>query len=306
MAKYIASIIFLIVISLTTSAEELFIGKLLNTKGKPLKGVRVYVQNQKEAVKSDKKGEFKIANINSLDSIHISYKDKIHVIAVDGRTDMQLIIGEDNRIFEKSDYTGETFHGHLIDYKGKPIRGAIVYTNDPFDYVKSDADGNFLIDNIEPTDTIHIKYDSYVHDIAMDGSKGMYIKILRGAGRRTNSESINTGAGAIDSHYYNGPRTVKTAKELEATGHSDLLLAVSQMPGVSYVWPQKSDDKPNVSIRHSQWPPLWIIDGVEMTECPDFLTVIEVEKVEILPDGAGFGTRGAGGVILITTKGSNL
>ena len=31
---------------------------------------------------------------------------------------------------------------------------------------------------------------------------------------------------------------------------------------------------------------------------------MEVEKVEVIKDGAGYGTRGANGVIIVTLKGS--
>lgn len=282
--------------ALSAVASEPFIGTLRNTRGKPIKGVKVYLHNPKDAVKSDKKGEFKIEDVASGDTIHISYKNTIHSFAVDDRQDMMFVIGEDNRIFEIGNYVGDTFHGHLIDYKGKPIRGAVVYTSDPFDYVKSDRDGNFLLDNVVDTDTVHIKHDGYIHDIAMDGSKGMYIKILRATGRRADDEEVNIGAGSVRLRDYNGPYSMMNAKQLEATGESDLVRALKWMPGV-YV----SLDG-GISIRNSKWAPLWIIDGVATS--PGGLTVMEVERVVVLKDGAVYGTRGAGGVIVVTTKGS--
>lgn len=277
-------------------ASEPFIGTLRNTRGKPIKGVKVYLHNPKDAVKSDKKGEFKIEDVASGDTIHISYKNTIHSFAVDDRQDMMFVIGEDNRIFEIGNYVGDTFHGHLIDYKGKPIRGAVVYTSDPFDYVKSDRDGNFLLDNVVDTDTVHIKHDGYIHDIAMDGSKGMYIKILRATGRRADDEEVNIGAGSVRLRDYNGPYSMMNAKQLEATGETDLKRALRWMPGVMV-----SPDG-HISIRN-YGSPLWIIDGFPAS--PVDLTVMEVERVVVLKDGAAYGTRGAGGVIVVTTKGSN-
>ena len=141
MCKLLFSLL-LVVSALAAGATEPFIGTLRNTKGKPVKGVKVYLHNPKDAVKSDKNGEFKLEDLASGDTIHISYKNMIHSFAVDNRQDIMFVVGEDNRIFEIGNYVGETFHGHLFDYKGKPIRGAVVYTSDPFDYVKSDRDGN--------------------------------------------------------------------------------------------------------------------------------------------------------------------
>lgn len=300
MGRFLFSLI-LVVSALAAGASEPFIGTLRNTSGKPVKGVKVFLHTPKDAVKSNKNGEFKFEDVDSTDFIHIDYKGREYGFAVNGRHDMMLVVGEDGRIFERENYIGETFHGHLIDYKGKPIRGAVVYASDPFDYVKSDRDGNFLIDNIIKADTLHIKHDGYIHDIAMDGSKGMYIKILRNTGRRADRDLVNTGAGMMDARDYNGPRAVRTAKELEAMGTSDLALAMLGMRGVG-VHRDRKNGGYTVSVRGGS--PLWILDGVRMSEKPD-LTVMEVERVEVLHDGGMYGIGGFGGVINVTTKGSN-
>ena len=300
MCKLLFSLL-LVVSALAAGATEPFIGTLRNTKGKPVKGVKVYLHNPKDAVKSDKNGEFKLEDLASGDTIHISYKNMIHSFAVDNRQDIMFVVGEDNRIFEIGNYVGETFHGHLFDYKGKPIRGVVVYTSDPFDYVKSDRDGNFLLDNVVDTDTVHIKHDGYIHDIAMDGSKGMYIKIQRSHGRRIGGDLVSTGAGMVDVRQYNGPRAVRTAKELEAMGTSDLALAMLGMKGVTVG--RDKDGKPEMLISNRR-NPLWILDGIRMTEMPD-LTVMEVEKIEVLHDGGMYGLGAWSGVVNITTKGSS-
>lgn len=290
--------LLLAVSALAAGATEPFIGTLRNTKGKPVKGVKVFLHTPKDAVKSDKNGEFKFEDVDSTDFIHIGYKGREYGFAVNGRHDMMLVVGEDNRIFEKDNYVGETFHGHLIDYKGKPIRGAVVYGRDPFDYVKSDRDGNFLLDNVEPTDTLHIKHDGYIHDIAMDGSKGMYIKILRATGHIIDDDIINTGVGYMRLRNYNGPYSKMTSKQLEACGTSNIAQALNWMPGVTVSPGGK------IWIRGGWCSPLWVVDGV--VTGPVDLTVMEVKSIVVLKDGAMYGSRGAGGVIIITTKGTKL
>lgn len=222
---------------------------------------------------------------------------------IDNEFNLHLVVGDDGRIFEKEAYKGETFHGTLMDHKGKGIKGAIVYTSDPFDYVKSDRNGRFLIDNVLATDTIHVRHDGYIHDIAMDGSKGMYIVIGRNSGRKAKEELVYTGTGVIDSRYYNGPMTTRTSKELEAMGTANLALAMNGMRGVRVYYPKDANGDPAVSVRGGG-KPLWILDSVQMEEMPD-ITVMEVEKVQVLHNGAMFGIRGYGGVIVVTTKGSN-
>ena len=113
---------------------------------------------------------------------------------------------------------------------------------------------------------------------------------------------VDTGKGLVDAGSYNGPRDVRTAKQLEATGESDRVQALKGVAGVSVGF-DRDTGKSTISIRNFG-KPLWIVDGVEMTEFPD-ITVMEVERVEILKDGSFYGTRGAGGVIVVTTKGSS-
>ena len=300
----IASLLFL-ASAFSVSAEETFVGTVRTTMGNPVKGVKAFVNNPKDAVKSDKNGEFKIKDVKPTDLIHIVYKKRLYSFAVNDRQDMMLVAGEDDRLFDRNEYTGETFHGHLVDYKGNPIRGAIVYANDPFDYVKSDKEGTFLIDNIGPTDTIHIKYNGDIHDIAMDGSKGMYIKITRKPMSERDDMVINTGAGYLRLRDYNGPYSKMDAKQLEATGKSSVIDAIKFMPGVNTSFDKNDagESIKTVMVRNNNIPPLWIIDGMPGVE-PDLLDVKEVESVVVLKDGWGWGTRGAGGVIVVTTKGN--
>ncbi len=296
MIRRLISLIFAVATVLTVIASEPFTGTLRNTKGQPLKGVKVYVNESRDAVKSDKNGEFTFDSIHPGDILHISYKGKIQDVVASDKPIMHLIVGEDDRVFEKEAYTGESFHGTLLNHKGKGIRGAMIYGSDPFDYVRSDRDGKFVLDNVHADDTLHVRHDGYLHDIAMDGSKGMYIIIGRNNGRRESDEEVNMGAGSVRLRDYNGPYSRMTAKQLEATGESDLVAALKWMPGVQTI-------NGRISIRNSGWSPLWIIDGVATD--PEGLTVMEVESVIVLKDGAAYGTRGGGGVIVVTTKGSN-
>lgn len=282
-------------------AVEPFAGSIRDHKGRPVKDAVIYFDVTEKAVKSDKFGRFILLEKSLQDSLHVRIKKQHYCLEIGNQQDLNLIIGEDGRLFEESQYIGETFHGTILNHNGNPIRGAVVYVDDPYDFVKSDRQGRFLIDNIAPDDTLHIKHDGYIHDIAMDGSKGMYIIIGRSNGRRVDDDLVNMGAGMVNARDYNGSRSVLDAKALEETGQTDLLLAMRKIPGCSVYY---KNGKLKLSIRASDWPPLWVVDGVQMTDFPG-LTVMEVGKVEVLKDGANFGTRGGGGVIIVTTKGSS-
>ena len=74
----------------------------------------------------------------------------------------------------------ETFIGTIRTTMGNPVKGVKAYiNNDKKKSVKSDNNGEFKFSDIKPTDTLHIKYDGDIHDIPVEGNKGMYIKITR-------------------------------------------------------------------------------------------------------------------------------
>ncbi|WP_457653136.1 hypothetical protein [Rhodocaloribacter sp.] len=56
-----------------------------------------------------------------------------------------------------------------------------------------------------------------------------------------------------------------------------------------------------VRIRGSVRGPLWVIDGF-YTDTPAGLNPRDIARMWIVPDGSGYGRRGANGVIIIQTK----
>jgi len=97
---------------------------------------------------------------------------------------------------------------------------------------------------------------------------------------------------------------VITRKMLEQTGETNLLRAIARKAsGVEYV-------QDNLLIRGIKSftltnNPLYILDGVETTNVT-YLTVMEVESVEILKDASSsiFGVKGGNGVVIITRTGN--
>lgn len=199
-------------------------------------------------------------------------------------------------------YAYEPFNGRLVDINGKPKKGVKVYVNNPRHYVKSDKEGEFELADVKSTDTLHAVVNEMVYDIPVNKSRGMRIIVINDIATTGNEEQeeINVGTGSVKKRDYLGPYSGVTHEQLVATGETDLIQAMRGLvPGVQVVGE-------NLSIRNSMSvnapsDPLWVIDGSESTIAPS-LTVMEVERVEILKDGAGYGTRGANGVIIVTLK----
>lgn len=74
------------------------------------------------------------------------------------------------------------------------------------------------------------------------------------------------------------------------------------LPGLSVLQQSDWNANPNLFLRGRQ-SPLVVVDGFPRSL--DFLSTVEIESIEVLKDGAAtsiWGTRGANGVILVTTK----
>ncbi len=321
-------------------------GRLVDFKNKPIKSAKIYAPNSKDYVKPDKEGRFFLENIDPADTIYVKWRGRVYDIPVDSMMGMNIKFdrepmgveyanlgimgqvrgtynGRSQRIVpittamaimkeeawrnssDKSDgyddmtFTSKPFRGRLFDYKNKPIKNAKVFTHDPKRYVKTDSEGKFTIYEVLTADTIYVKWKGEYYDIPVE-SNGMVVKF--GKDYPKHRDFVDTGKGLIDAGVYNGPHDVRTAKQLEATGQSDLIQALKGVSGVRTYYDRNGKSK--ISIRNGG-DPLWIVDGVEMTEYPE-LTVMEVERVEILKDGGDYGTRGMNGVVVVTTKGSNL
>ena len=198
-------------------------------------------------------------------------------------------------------HASDIFNGWLVDINGKPIIDAEVYVNNPEHYAKSNKKGKFWLTDVKPTDTLHVRVNKMMYEVPVNNSKGMSITIYELSNIGNNDrEEINVGIGSMKKRDYLGPHSGVTHEQLVATGETDLIKAMRGLvPGV-----QVSGG--NLRIRNSMSfnapsDPLWVIDGSESTIAPS-LTVMEVERVEILKDGAGYGTRGANGVIIVTLK----
>ena len=209
-------------------------------------------------------------------------------------------------------YASEPFNGLILDFTGKPIRRAKIYVKNPRYYTKSDKEGRFGLTDVQPDDTLHVVIGRKTHKIPVDGAKGISIKIEKEQFfSEEDLELVDMGMGYVRKREYLAPRSGVTHEQLVATGESDLIKALrGLMPGVFVASYQYGSDKEftgyNINIRnatsnYASTAPLWVVDGSEST-IPPTLTVMEVESVEVLKDGGGYGTRGANGVIIVRLR----
>lgn len=199
------------------------------------------------------------------------------------------------------------FNGQVVDMLEQPIKGAKVYTFDRSFSTVTDRRGRFGLTNVLPHDTVHIIYRREHYDIPVDGMHSMYIVLgdLLNYQVEQSVEMENLGYGWVSRRESVSSSQGISGEVLRRTGQIHLLDALQGLvPGLSIQGSAMGGAK--VTIRgissiNSGTDPLYIVDGVEVSSL-DFVNIYDVESVEVMKDAYIYGSRGANGAILVTTK----
>ena len=199
------------------------------------------------------------------------------------------------------------FNGLVLDREMKPKKGVKVYVKDPKRYTLTDRKGRFGLTDVQPDDTLHLvvsKKETLL--VPVEGRRGLKI-VLAGSGsaRAENDEEIaNTGYGYVKRREYSGVSSGISGDRLRATGARDVMSALKGLvPGLNVTGAPGSY---SVNIRGQKSlmltnEPLYVVDGVVVSSL-DFLSIYDVDHVEVIKDGSQYGSRGANGAIVVTTK----
>lgn len=194
------------------------------------------------------------------------------------------------------------FNGVVADILGQPLKGAKVWVVDPNYYTTTDKKGKFGLTNVQPTDTLHVKYKKQLYLIPVDTMKSVRVRLgdeLKYEVRQ-DEELVNTGFGFVKRRESCNSSTGISGEVLVRTGRIDLMEALQGLvPGLTII-NGKAVIRGLATIYGSS-DPIYIVDGVEV-ESLSYVNVYSVDRVEVLKDANMYGVKGANGAILVTTK----
>lgn len=205
-----------------------------------------------------------------------------------------------------------TVKGTVVDATGEPLIGATVMIPGTTTGTSTDLDGNFTI-KVGDAKEIQVSYIGYqTMKVAVNGQTEL--KIVMQEDSSVLDEVVVVGYGTQKKATMTGAVSVVGEKQLQDKGSlaSPVQAMQGQVPGVIIT---RSNSAPgeegwNMKIRGSvsknASEPLVIIDGVEY-EGVGALNQInpnDIATMNILKDAAAsiYGSKAAGGVVLITTK----
>lgn len=207
---------------------------------------------------------------------------------------------------------GATVSGTVCDATGEPLIGATVSVKGTSQAVATDFDGNFTIKDLQGT-TLVVSYIGFkTQEVPVDGHDHINITMQENA--EMLEEVVVVGYGTQKKATMTGAVTAVGAKQLENKGtlSSPVQALQGQVPGVIITRQSSApgDESWSMSLRgafsKNSQEPLVIIDGIEYESVNELrlLNPSDIESMNFLKDAAAsiYGSKAAGGVVLVTTK----
>ena len=216
--------------------------------------------------------------------------------------------------------------GHVVNKNGEPLIGATIITKNSNRGVSTNDKGDFFIKGVNENDMLTISSVGYYAEETAIDKKRFFLVTLRLAansleemvvkGYYSTSRKLNTGnVVKINGTQITNQPISNPMLGLEGLVPGLLITQSNGLPGSRFTALIRGQN----SIQNGN-SPLFVIDGVPFLSDNDALTQLSsmlanspfnsidpnnIESIEILKDAdatAIYGSRGASGVILITTK----
>lgn len=201
--------------------------------------------------------------------------------------------------------------GRVLDEKGDPVEAVSVNVKGTNISVQTDADGRFSISFPGRQATLVFSHVSFVtQEKAVSGSSAVDVSLVSLSSDL--HSVVVVGYGVAKKRDLTGSVSQVTTEELEAVPVFNVEQALKgRAAGVRVT---NNSGAPNsrvqVHIRGGNSmigdnSPLYVVDGFPITGGLQFLNPSDIESMDILKDASStaiYGSRGANGVVIITTK----
>lgn len=205
----------------------------------------------------------------------------------------------------------QSVSGKVVDENGEALIGVTVQIVGQTGGTITDIDGNYSLDVPKGT-KLKFSYVGYTDQVVTVGSSTINIKMQ--PDDKALQEVVVVGYGVQKKESLTGAVTAIDSKAFEQKGGlaSPLQALQGQVPGVIITRSSSApgDESWSMNLRGSasmnSTEPLVVIDGVAANSVNDLrlLNSDDIESINFLKDGSAaiYGSRAAGGVVLITTK----
>ncbi len=202
--------------------------------------------------------------------------------------------------------------GRVTDVNGQPLPGVTVVVKGTTQGTVTDGGGNYVLTNVSSGATLVFSFVGMKpQEIAVGNQSNISVRMEEATigldevvaiGYGTMKKSDLTGSvTSVESENINAFPTTNVLQALSGRAAGVQVLQTSGEPGGAISVRIRGTN----SIRGSN-EPLYVVDGFPVSGSnPTILNNLDIESIEILKDASAtsiYGSRGANGVVLITTK----
>ena len=201
-----------------------------------------------------------------------------------------------------------TVQGVVKDQTGETVIGASVMEKGTTNGTITGIDGDFSL-NMSPNATLVVSFVGYkTQEVQVKGQKQLQVVLSEDA--EMLDEVVVIGYGTMKKSDLTGAVSSIGNKDIKDSPVSNLGQAIQgKISGVQIVDAGKPGDNVSIKIRGlgsiNNCDPLVVIDGVPTDLGLSSLNMADVERLDVLKDASAtaiYGSRGANGVVMITTK----
>ncbi|MFN7116994.1 MAG: SusC/RagA family TonB-linked outer membrane protein, partial [Saprospiraceae bacterium] len=202
--------------------------------------------------------------------------------------------------------------GRVTDESGTPMTGVAVLVEGTTNGTTTDIDGNFTLANVPDNATLLFSFIGYA-SVRVSAKNNEPINVVLQIDSETLEEVVVVGYGTQRKSDITGSLSSVSSREIKAVPVSGVGQALQGRAAGVQVTTSSNAPGGGVTIRirggnsiNAGNEPLYVIDGFPVyNENGSNLNPNEIESIEILKDASAtaiYGSRGANGVVMITTK----
>ncbi len=210
-----------------------------------------------------------------------------------------------------SAFAQKTVTGTVVDNFGEPVIGANVVIKGSSEGTMTDADGNFSLKNVANNAVLKVSFMGYTtQEVSVAGKS--QIKVTLEEDNQMLDEVVMVGYGVQRKADVTGATARVGTRELTAMPVKDAFQGMQgKVAGVDITNSQRPGEVGDIRIRGDRSisggnDPLYIVDGVALQNGGiENINPQDIESIDVLKDASStaiYGSRGANGVVIVTTK----
>lgn len=260
--------------------------------------------NKLVSIRADEKNVFEVLD-DLFRNTDVKYEvlDKNIILTI--KKEKEMISGVAPAISQQ----GKSVSGVIVDQKGEPVIGANVMLKGTATGSITDINGEFVLANVPQSAALVVSYIGYLtKEVPVGQQQSLKIVLMEDLqaldevvviGYGTMKKSDITGAiASVDKDKIARQPVANVSSALQGLATGVSVTSNSGSPGSASTIRIRGVGTVNDA------EPLYVVDGMPVTDI-NYLSASDIQSMEILKDASAsaiYGSRGANGVILITTK----